>query len=493
MFAVSGWDLPAGPIVQECNDTKKEKKKKNKKKKDHGTGANVVELTPEVKERIKAREKKLRDAARKDVVVAKAKGGEKKMVVTKENVGELWEKVIEGKERKKDGKKRKRGEGGSGRDRKGDGEKMVEKGVDGNEDMPVKKKRKGKASLQGVAPEDLLLQNTIASAGLVADSSASTLTPLQLKMRQKLTSARFRHINETLYTTPSQNSLSLFRSQPSMYADYHAGFRQQVSVWPSNPVDTFIALLKSRSATPFSKGHSRKLNASSPQPLPRCQDSGICTVADLGCGDAKIAATFNHHKDVKKLKIKVLSYDLQASTTDVEVADIAHLPLSPESVDVVIFCLALMGTNFLDFVDEAFRVLKWRGEMWVAEIKSRFVRKNSSLGGICRGKGKGKAATENQHEDEDEGEGILAEGETKRDDAAYKLFVDALSKRGFVLRGNVDDGNKMFVRMEFVKQRVAEIAEAGDRFGKKKRSRFIDDGEELKEGGILKPCVYKLR
>ncbi|KAF8242976.1 hypothetical protein K440DRAFT_89776 [Wilcoxina mikolae CBS 423.85] len=206
-------------------------------------------------------------------------------------------------------------------------------------------------------------------------------------MRAKLTSARFRHINETLYTTPSTASLELFTAQPEMYTEYHLGFRQQVSVWPSNPVDTFISSLRSRSQIKFSKGYSRALNSAAVLPLPRDRDSGICTVADLGCGDAKIAATFNHGKGQKE-KIKVLSFDLQASTPDVTVADIAHLPLEKESVDVVIFCLALMGTNFLEFVEEAHRILKWRGELWVAEIKSRFNRKadgNSNAVGRKKG------------------------------------------------------------------------------------------------------------
>ncbi|RVD83370.1 uncharacterized protein DFL_007759 [Arthrobotrys flagrans] len=68
-----------------------------------------------------------------------------------------------------------------------------------------------------------------------APVKAPTLTPLQEKMRQKLSGARFRHLNQLLYTTPSQDSLSLFKGQPEMFRDYHSGFRQQVESWPENP------------------------------------------------------------------------------------------------------------------------------------------------------------------------------------------------------------------------------------------------------------------
>ena len=35
-----------------------------------------------------------------------------------------------------------------------------------------------------------------------------------------------------------------------------------------------------------------------------------------------------------------------------------QVPLKPASVDVVVFCLSLMGTNLVDFLREAHRVLK---------------------------------------------------------------------------------------------------------------------------------------
>jgi ribosomal RNA-processing protein 8 len=49
------------------------------------------------------------------------------------------------------------------------------------------------------------------------------------------------------------------------------------------------------------------------------------------------------------------------------------VPLKNDEVDVGIFCLSLMGTNFIDFIQEAKRILKNKGILIVSEIMSRIV------------------------------------------------------------------------------------------------------------------------
>lgn len=46
--------------------------------------------------------------------------------------------------------------------------------------------------------------------------------------------------------------------------------------------------------------------------------------------------------------------------------------------DAVIFSLALMGTDYPKFLYEAQRILKGKGFLWIAEVRSRFVMPNSS-------------------------------------------------------------------------------------------------------------------
>ncbi|CCF36759.1 ribosomal RNA-processing protein [Colletotrichum higginsianum] len=242
-------------------------------------------------------------------------------------------------------------------------------------------------------------------------------------------------------------------------------------------------------------------------PLPRTD--GVCHVADLGCGDARLASTLE--SEAKKLKLNILSYDLYSPAKHVVKADIANLPLADDSVDVAIFCLALMGTNWLDFVEEAYRILHWKGELWVAEIKSRFgpVRqKNAVVSHSVGNRKKAAAATKKAKggdPEETEADRVaLARGETD-----VSAFVEALRKRGFVLagqgegnKGAVDLSNRMFVKMHFIKgaapikgKGLAAAKAAGFVEKEKKQKRFVWETEEDKvdETSILKPCVYKIR
>lgn len=73
-------------------------------------------------------------------------------------------------------------------------------------------------------------------------------------------------------------------------------------------------------------------------------------IADFGCGDAKLARAFP--------EIRVHSFDLVAVNEHVTACDMAHTNLTNGSVDLVVFCLSLMGTNLQSFVKEANRVLK---------------------------------------------------------------------------------------------------------------------------------------
>lgn len=52
----------------------------------------------------------------------------------------------------------------------------------------------------------------------------------------------------------------------------------------------------------------------------------------------------------------------------VTACDIAHVPLKNCCLDIAIFCLALMGTNWSEFIIESNRCLKSNGLLWVSFI-----------------------------------------------------------------------------------------------------------------------------
>mmetsp|Transcript_20091 Transcript_20091/g.33179 ORF Transcript_20091/g.33179 Transcript_20091/m.33179 type:complete len:293 (-) Transcript_20091:20-898(-) len=241
----------------------------------------------------------------------------------------------------------------------------------------------------------------------------ATKSTLQDKFKSKLESGQFRWLNEQLYTTTSEEAMTLFKKEPKLYDIYHRGFEVQVEKWPENPVRVIIKEVK------------------------RMPEDWV--LGDFGCGNALIA---------RKAKQKVHSFDLCKTNEHVTVANSADVPLDDCSLDVAIFCLSLMGTDFRRFLLESRRVLKDKGLLIVAEVKSRFgtegVQESDMLGGID----------------------------------AFKRVLNGL---GFNLLKE-DTNNKMFVLFRFEKQPLSKKKE-------RKLAETVSQDDEV----VLKSCRYKKR
>ncbi|KAF9197506.1 25S rRNA (adenine645-N1)-methyltransferase [Haplosporangium sp. Z 27] len=279
-----------------------------------------------------------------------------------------------------------------------------------------KKEKKEKAAAPTPAPVVAKPATTPAT-----QQKQPKLTKLQEQMKKTLAGGKFRFLNEQLYTTTGEEAFELFQSKPELFDEYHEGFRSQVELWPQNPVDIFIAELKK---------------------MPK-----DTVVADLGCGDAQIS------QELSKQYKNILSFDLVAKNERVTACDIAHLPLEDSSVDVAIFCLSLMGTDFLKFLKEARRVLKTNGQLKIAEVISRFT--------------------------------------------DVDAFVSALKALGFELKHS-DSSNKMFILFDFIKpdSNLASSSKKNKKGSKKQKvAEETDDVdlEELDGPSLLKPCIYKKR
>ncbi|KAH7379552.1 methyltransferase-domain-containing protein [Pyrenochaeta sp. MPI-SDFR-AT-0127] len=530
--------------------------------------------------------------------------------INTENIGEYWDKVAEVADSKstaqsevaqngveaagdgaqeKRGKKRKRGKAGGKDKREGEnGASKAEANVpadaqeesgapetsaekptttpDGESKRDKKKRKKEQKAANKSQDQDSgtavpELSKPVALESLIPEPKG--LTPLQRSMRSKLASARFRHLNESLYTKPSAESLDIFKDDPSMFEDYHRGFAQQVEVWPENPVDGYVNSIMARgkisTKDPWKdkKRQAKKGKGDVPEieqpesavvrargdakPLPR-NIKGHCTIADLGCGTASLS--YRLQSQLKPLNLTFHSFDLSKPSGPsgplVTVADISSLPLPDNSVDVAIFCLALMGTNWLDFIDEAYRILRWRGELWVSEIKSRFGRVDkkkgkvpiNSIGSLKKNMDKKPPKSKKNQASKPEEEGpqdsadetelaVQVDGIDAKEGTDVTAFVEVLRKRGFVLdalpekpNDAIDLSNKMFVKMQFVKaahpskgknaredQKAGAVARPGGglkmgikgkKFGIVKDDAEGEGGDE-KEKTVLKPCLYKIR
>ncbi|UJR22708.1 hypothetical protein I4U23_025743 [Adineta vaga] len=178
------------------------------------------------------------------------------------------------------------------------------------------------------------------------------------KLVSNMITSRFRYLNEKLYTSSSKEAQKMFEKDPQSFHAYHQGYATSMSRWPDQPLDEIIAYIRKR--------------------------SGNHTIVDMGCGDALLAQT------LKSTHPNISSFDFVAMNEHVQVCDIAHTPMKTNSVDIVIFCLSLMGTNLTDFIHEAHRILRLRGTMKIVEIASRFenqpqkfIRKIEALGFQC--------------------------------------------------------------------------------------------------------------
>ncbi|GFR47186.1 hypothetical protein Agub_g8778, partial [Astrephomene gubernaculifera] len=242
------------------------------------------------------------------------------------------------------------------------------------------------------------------------------------RMRARLAGGRFRYLNEELYTRSGGDAYSMMQSQPELFSQYHEGFQKQTRGWPKQPVDVAIAWL-------------------------RAKKSEIKEVADFGCGDAKIAASVPQ---------TVHSFDLIASAPGVIACNMADVPLAAGSVDAAVFSLALMGTDYGSYLEEAVRVLKPKGWLWIAEVRSRFARTGSD--------DEGGNSDEDDDSDEDGGKGGRKRnrrvaggsgGGSGNGEEDFGPFLGCLKRLGLKLLSQ-DANNKMFVVWVLRKQAGSE-------------------------------------
>ena len=147
----------------------------------------------------------------------------------------------------------------------------------------------------------------------------------------------FSQMNKTWSISNSKTNFERIKNNPKEWYTYHTLYSKARKDWPVIPY----------------KEIAKKIN--------RGDESLI--VADLGCGEKLLS------KEIKNKKI--LSFDLHPIDKTVTQADISNVPLIDKSVNIAVLSLALMGSNYLDYLDEAYRILKPLGMLYIAEPKKK--------------------------------------------------------------------------------------------------------------------------
>lgn len=390
-------------------------------------------------------------------------------------------------------------------------------GQDGSSSNKKKKKNKKKKN-KGSAADDTPSSNTSNVSSMTTDDTSgensnnrkpqmkislpkpSMMSTLQKAFLERLTSSRFRELNEELYTKPSQDSFKQFTDNPELFDQYHVGFRKQVKEWPVNPVDVICKKVVNAWKKEMHQGAQIYSNTNNKKKLRENIEKVM--VADFGCGDAKLAERLlslkvgkdgqltnqpspkgNKGKQRGDCPFDVRSFDLVSGGNPlVTPADMSNVPLPDESVDVGVYCLALMGTNVADFVRESWRVLKFNGVLRVAEVRSRF-ETSAAEPERSSDKQKGKfgnhkklKSRNNMHHNNNKRN--KTNDNNDEDDIPKPLmlldeFMALMQRCGFQCT-NLDRSNKMFLFMDFIK---------------------VDGGSGLSEheNFSAKPCIYKRR
>ena len=102
-------------------------------------------------------------------------------------------------------------------------------------------------------------------------------------------------------------------------------------------------------------------------------------VADLGCGENLLKNEIPDNK--------VLSFDHISIDPSVTSCDLSNIPLDSEEVDLAVFSLALMGSNYEDYIKEAHRILKPMGFLFIAEPMGKWEGKTEQLEALIQSSG----------------------------------------------------------------------------------------------------------
>lgn len=145
----------------------------------------------------------------------------------------------------------------------------------------------------------------------------------------------FSEMNKSWSITRSENTFKRLKNNEEEWWHYHDLYKKRRKDWDEIP---YLEIAKK---------------------IKKCPE---WIVADMGCGENLLS---------KEVSNKVHAFDYVAIDKDVTACDMSSIPLADQEINAVVFCLSLMGSNYLDYIKEAFRVTKPYGNIFICEPKKK--------------------------------------------------------------------------------------------------------------------------
>lgn len=150
------------------------------------------------------------------------------------------------------------------------------------------------------------------------------------ELRQRTMDSELSEFNRKGKIMRSENMHKEFTDNPDSFFRYHSLRKHRMEQWDEIPYEYIATKIKNRNQV----------------------------IADFGCGENKFKNC---------LPNKVYSFDHVAFDDSVIACDMKNVPLDNESIDVAMFSLSLWGSNYEDYIKEAYRVLNYGGIIYIAE------------------------------------------------------------------------------------------------------------------------------
>jgi superfamily II DNA or RNA helicase len=185
------------------------------------------------------------------------------------------------------------------------------------------------------------------------------LTPTQ-KLEYTRKTNEFSKLNNRINTQRSETTNKNIQDDPQLLIEYHRQFDEIKKGWDVHPVNVIA-----------NKINELKLPAHIIMKL---------VIGDFGCGKGELMELlkenkmyiFDHHNILNE---KIISCDMKS------------VPIKDEKLDIAIFSLSLMGTNWPDYIVEAKRCLTKNGFLFIAETTKSLRARLSELRNVIKDNG----------------------------------------------------------------------------------------------------------